>query len=294
MEWYLLAMLSAIFLSAHQIIKKRILKNHHSLEFLASVFLLVALFQFVFISNVDFASVDLRLFLLIFVRACLIATGVYLLTRAQRHMEISSVSPLSNISPVFLLVLSYIFLGERVGLLKIVGVFLIVFGSYFLRIHDHYLDFFFFFKEFSRAKNKYVVYVFASLLFLSISAVLSKVILSDINVYTHMFFSYTFIAVVYLAILFIKFNGIKEIEYSFRRARWWVPVLAVLVILSDFTYFSAVAIPSAMVALVVPIRRLSSLFSTVIGGRMFHEHYLLHKIISTFVLLAGAFLVIAA
>jgi uncharacterized membrane protein len=52
------------------------------------------------------------------------------------------------------------------------------------------------------------------------------------------------------------------------------------------------AVPGAMIALIIPIRRLSTLFSVIVGGRMFHDHYLFHKIISTFIILAGTVLVI--
>jgi uncharacterized membrane protein len=54
----------------------------------------------------------------------------------------------------------------------------------------------------------------------------------------------------------------------------------------------AISLPGVMISLVIPIKRLSALFSTVIGGELFHEKYLLRKSIACVVMIIGAVLIV--
>ncbi|MGM5484614.1 MAG: EamA family transporter [Nanobdellota archaeon] len=286
MEWFIFAILSAVFLSAYNIIRKKALRKEHSTELLASIFVTIAVIQLVYLPFLDW-HLSLRIFGMIIIRSVLASLAWLLLTKAIHHMELSSVAPMTNLSPLFLLFLSYIFLGERVNLVQIIGIFLVMAGGYFIQIHDHYLDFFRHIKEF---RNKYFIFTIAAVFLLALSAVFSKKIVDSIPVTDYLFFTYLFSALFFLGILLFKYDGFKDLSKGLRDSPVFVPAAAVALILADYLHFSALSL--GMVTLVVPIRRLSTLFTTIIGGRMFHENHLVHKIISTVILVTGAALII--
>ena len=66
----------------------------------------------------------------------------------------------------------------------------------------------------------------------------------------------------------------------------------VLHLINIFFYYTAIAIPGALISLVIPIRRMSALFSTIIGGSIFHEDHHLQKIGASAVMIAGALIII--
>ncbi|MFH1589978.1 MAG: hypothetical protein ABIB43_05410 [archaeon] len=57
--------------------------------------------------------------------------------------------------------------------------------------------------------------------------------------------------------------------------------------LSNMSYLLAVATPGAAISLIIPIKRTSSLFTTLIGGKLFHEKNLLIKILASIIMIWG-------
>jgi len=288
MEWFVWVLISAIILSLYEVVRKKILKKEHSLELLAVTYITVSILQLFLIPWVDFQVPFFTLFIIL-VRSIIVAVSILFLTKALHHLEISSVTPLKNLTPLFLLFLSAIFLNEKVGPLQIIGIFLIVTGSYLLQIHDHYLDFFRHIKDF---KNKYMYYALGGAGLLSIAAMLTKTVLTTVQPVTYMFYSNIFIAVYFAISLFVQYDGFTDIKLGYMQGKWWILLLAVFLIGMDMTYYTAIAMPAVMISLVVPVRRLSTLISSLIGGRMFHDHFLFHKIMSAIILIIGASLVI--
>ena len=235
-------------------------------------------------------SVSLSQLFLISVRSFLVASGLLLFTRAMKHMEISVVSPMKSLTPFFLLFLSVFFLGESVSFIQIIGIFLIVSGSYFLQIHSHYLDLFRHFKK--DFNNKYLFYALAGSAIFAISAMISKIAIVGMQPTTYMYYSYIFMAIFFTATIYFHYDGWTDIKYGFKKTSLWVFPIAATLLLADWTYFYALSLPIVMVALILPIRRLSALFSTIVGGNMFHDHFLFHKIASAVIIVIGATLII--
>ncbi|MDY6777976.1 MAG: EamA family transporter, partial [Candidatus Nanohaloarchaea archaeon] len=74
-------------------------------------------------------------------------------------------------------------------------------------------------------------------------------------------------------------------------SRWhWVVVAAVFT--TSYRLLQMKAFSLAMVSLVVPIKRLSTLLATVLGGELFGEEHLLRKSLGCVLMIAGAYLII--
>ncbi len=288
MEWFILVLMSAVLISAYEIISKKVLKREHSTELLCATFIIAVVLQSFFIPWMNL-QVTLSQLFLITMRAMLVATALLLFTRSMKHMEISSFAPMKNLAPVFLLFLSVIFLGEKANLIQILGIFLIIFGAYFLQIHDHYLDFFRHLKNFN---NKYIYYAVVGAALFGVAAVISKIAVADIPPPTYIYFSNIIMALYFIITIYIHYDGWHDIKFGFKKTGWWVFPIAITFLLADLTYFTAVAMPAAMISLILPIRRMAALFTTIAGGRMFHDHYLFHKIASAVVMVFGAALII--
>jgi bacterial/archaeal transporter family protein len=288
LDWILLSILSALFLSFHDVFRKKILKKEHSLELLSVTFITILIIQS---SLIPYYSLNISLenLLFTFLRSISMALSLVLFTKALKHMEISLVAPLNNLTPLFLIFFSSIFLFEKITFFQILGISLIVLGSYFLQVHSNYLNPI---KHLKLLKNKYIIYAILSSFFLAISAVISKHILKTTNVMTYLFYSYLFITIFFVFATFIVYKGFKDIKNGFSKGLYIIPVIALLFLFSDWAYFVALAMPTVLVSLVIPIRRLSTLFSVLFGGSLFKEHYFVHKIVSSLVILLGVFFVV--
>jgi len=65
---------------------------------------------------------------------------------------------------------------------------------------------------------------------------------------------------------------------------------AFFTVLADITYFYALSL--TLVSLVLPIKRISTLFDTIIGGELFKEKHLLHKGLACLIMLLGIYLIV--
>lgn len=69
--------------------------------------------------------------------------------------------------------------------------------------------------------------------------------------------------------------------------RWTIPLVGVLLALSDACYFNAVSAPGARISVLSMVRRSSVVIAFLLGGAVFHETNLLRKALALAAILAG-------
>ncbi|PLW80689.1 hypothetical protein C0585_01215 [Candidatus Woesearchaeota archaeon] len=291
MDWLILAIISAFLLAFEQILQKNVLEKEHSLEFTISMFGFISLILVPNFLFMDYSAINSLSFALIGIRSILIASGFLMFTKALRHLDLSVSAPISNLSSVIVLILSFLFLGDRLSLGQLLGVFLIIFGTYSLQLNRKH-SFFEPLKVFY--KSKYFHYSLLSISFFGVSAILTKYlfIISNVRPFDYLHLSFL---IGFLFLLFCyRFTGYpyKLILKDARKAGLIIPLISLFEIGSMFVYLTAVAIPGAMIALIIPIRRLSTLLDVIIGGRLLHETNLLSKTVSTTIILLGVFVLV--
>ncbi|MBW2977265.1 DMT family transporter [Candidatus Woesearchaeota archaeon] len=278
--------MSAVFLSFADVFKKKILFKEHAMEFST----VLAIFSFVivlfFIPFVNF-NINRNILGLIYVVSIISTAGLLLMNKAIRHLEISTVEPLMNFSPAFLVIFAYFLLGEKLGAWQLGGIGLLIFGAYILEMDHNLKDFLSPFKKL--LTSKYLFYILLVIIMYSFSAILDKMILTSIDKFSYVFFVFGFRAINFIFLISIFYDGAKGIKHGVKNAGFPIAVVALLLLFSLMSYYSAVSI--AFVSLVIPIKRLSTLFSTVIGGELFHDHSLKYKITACLVMIVGAGLV---
>lgn len=285
MQWYIFVIISAILISISELMKKKVLYKEHSAEFSTTYSIIITLLMLPFINHLN---LDLPNFVLalLFIKSILLLTSSLLFMKAIKHNELSQVMPLKNLSPVFLIIIAFFLLNEHINTTKMLGIIIIMISGYLLEkesLKDH--------KVF---RNKYFFYVIISMIFVSFAAVIDKFIIKYTNIFTILFIPFFLMTIYLLIIQFTLYKGFKDIKHSIKNGGYWLILSAVTILLSDLTYFSSVAISGTLISLIIPLRRLSTLFSTIIGGAIFHERFISDRVSLCIFMLMGVYLLVIA
>ncbi len=285
MSWFVYALLCAVFLSAASLIEKRVLRTAHAIDYSATLAVVNLFISIPFLFFIDFSSVTPIALLLIFITAIFASVAFYLVAKAVRHLEISTVSPLLALSPGTTSLLAFFVLGESLDTQHIIGILSMIVGSYILAMDSgrgifEPIKFFF--------KSKYIHFVFFSLFLYSIGAVLDRAILHifEIPVVTYIFFIHLFVSILYLPISFLfrgSVHGMIKILRSSGPDVFFASIFTV-----GYRFFQMEAIQLVAVGLVSAIKRSSTLLTTLVGGELFHEKNLFRKMLASLVIIVGA------
>ncbi len=288
MNWYILTLLAGVFLGLDHVVRKKGLNKEYAVAFLTAAATLIAIFSLPLIFTGRIQSISGFMFFLILIKSLTASLFFILGAKALRHMDISEYAPLLNISPIFLLFLPMIFLGERLNIIQLGGIAFVIIGTYILELKDGLLSPFY-----RIGKSKSIHLMFVGMIFASVSAVLDRYILTQsINIETFYLYQRVMIALILFVVSTLFYKGYKDIIAVCKHSFIWVLLSGVFFIVGDFLYFMAVAIPAAMISLIVPVKRISTLVATIIGGEFLKEKNLSRKILACILMLAGVFLII--
>lgn len=289
MPWYFYAFLSAILLSLSSLVEKKVLHKVHSTSFSTSLALLNFVFSLPFIFFIDFSGITRSSLVVTFLVALFAAISFLFVAKALRHMDISVVSPVLALNPGASALAAFVILGEKLSQKDILGIALMVIGSYVLMtatdggIRKSIKHFF---------SSKYAVFLLLSIIFYALTSPLDRFIVADLSIdpMAYLFFAQLFIAVIFVVIATGWHSGIKGVADAMRADGKEIALISICTV--AYRYFQLVALQTAFVGLVSTIKRSSSFFTTIIGGEMFHEDRLLQKSISAIIIIAGCLLVV--
>lgn len=294
MEWFILALISAVLSSISAIAEKKTLFKEHAMEFatILAVFSAIITFPALILFK---SQITLPLMGLLYLNSLLDTFGFLLIAKAIRHLDVSVSSPMLAFGPAITAVFGFLLLKETLSVPKVGGIGLIILGAYILQINYKQLSFIESFK--SMFKSKYIRYIFLALVIVSLSSIIDRFLLNTDNNFNispvwMLAVLHIFHALNYLVLLHIYHDGVKGVVHGVRNAGWWIYLVTALVIGYRLLGLSAVSIPAAKIGLVSAITRTSVLFATVLGGEIFHESGLLHKIIACMVMIAGVYLIV--
>jgi drug/metabolite transporter (DMT)-like permease len=106
---------------------------------------------------------------------------------------------------------------------------------------------------------------------------------------TYLFFFYIFFMINFVVLHWYRF-GLMEVKKEMVKYGQLYILGAVFSVLAAVTYLGALVL--VPVTLVVPLRRVSTLFTTIVGGRIFKEKNYGMKIIACIIMLAGGYLLL--
>jgi drug/metabolite transporter (DMT)-like permease len=287
MLWWILVLLSAVLITGQDLLKKKMLKAEHAHTFATMRAIAIATIGLFFLPFIDI-QVSLEVLFLLYIASFIACISVLYATKAVRHMELSIVAPLDNLGPAFLLFFAIIFLGETPTTIQVLGIVLLAIGAYLLEVRpekNNYLD-----PLREIITSRYIHYFLFAIILAAGLAIFEKYAMTSLlTPVTYLFFFYIFFMINFVIMHWYQF-GLDELKQEFIQSSPKYFLEGLFSVLAGVTYLFALVV--APVTLVVPLRRASTLFTTIIGGRMFNEKNSVMKVIACCIMIAGAYLLL--
>jgi drug/metabolite transporter (DMT)-like permease len=296
MNWVTASLLSALFLGVYELCTKHAVRGNSVVPVLffstltgAGVWLTLLTVQGLHPGALPASLVTDPLtwpqHLQLLLKSGLVAASWIFTYLALKHLPLSLGSPIRATSPLWTLAGAWLLLRERPNLVETLGVVttLLSFVGLSLAgqregVHFH--------------RNKWVGFILVGTLLGAVSALYDKYLLGrqHFSVPTvQAWFS------IYLCVYFLP------LAVAWRR-RWWergrfhwrwsIPLIALMLLISDYIYFSALRNPASLVSLVISLRRGSTLVAFAGGLLLFGERNGWQKLPAVLGILAGILLTV--
>ncbi len=287
--WVLLSLISAFTLATSDALTKKALA--HSNEYL------VAWFRLLF-------SLPLLLFIWIFVPMPKLDYGFYkafvlalpleiiaivLYIKALRISPLSLTLPFLSLTPVFLIFVSYVILGEKISFQGGIGIISIAVGSYTLNLHKIRGGIFEPFRAITKEKGSVIMIIVATIY--SITSSLGKMAIEHSS---PLFFGVTYFIAVTICFAPIALKmGNTELK-SFISERRVKALLLPGLFFSVMIASHMVAISLAKVAYMISIKRTSLIIGVIYGYLFFKEKNIRERLTGATLMFIGFFMIVTA
>lgn len=288
MEWLLLILGSALLLGLYAPMMKHML-GHEKLTQIASLYPLVPVIILALFFPIDFALPFNGMGWLLLLKGGSIALTIFSANLALTQLPVSIYAPMRNLSPFFLLIFSFLLLGEHIGWLQLLGLLLIVVGAVLLDVDVRKRH------QIEQMKRFFtqpaILLLFLASISVSFAPIFDRLILRQSNPYSLLFWYSLIIAAIFWIVNLVRernvpFSGLKRKEWL------WIALMGTIILFSDLLYFKAVDIPGTILVVLIGTRRLSNFISTIIGGKAFHEKQILYKATMCLVMIIGTTLLV--
>lgn len=277
--WIVFALLSALFSGLTTICAKKGVKNVDSIlasSIRTTVVLLISFLIVILFSSFDKVNFKTITFLILSgVSTTLLWLNYF---KALDLGNVNEVTPVDKTSIVLTLLLSCIFLNEKITVIKIISSILIISGAFLMVNKDEHSN-----------NKRWIKYAILTAIFTSVSAIISKIGLRDIepnlgNLYRTIF---VFIFMWLIVLLKKKQKHIKSIN----KKSWLYLILSgITTSLSWIYYFNALKEGEA--SIVFPIEKLSVVVSIGLSYILLKERMTKRSIIGLILIVAGTYILI--
>ena len=280
MLWFIFAFLTALFEATKDVLSKKSLKDidEYVVAWSLPCFALPFLLPILLFTAIP--PLGERFWLALVTGGTLYAFTLVLYMKALKSSDLSITVPMLTFTPLFLLITSPLMVGEFPGIFGLIGIFLIVAGSYLLNINKKSQGYLAPFKALLKEKGPRLMLVVAFIW--SITANIDKIGLQNSSPL------FWVIAVdIYVALLMLPlctFRGNRKTAQI--RANW-----RALLTLGLFGGLTAVcqmtAISLTLVAYVISIKRTSAIGGVLFGYLIFKEKGIRARLVGAIVMVFG-------
>lgn len=282
--WILYSLLTAFFLATSDALTKKALFTRDE-YFIAWARLVFALpFLIASLLFVEIPSLDRTFWFATLCALPLEITAIILYTKALKISPISLTMPFLALTPLFLILMSRIILGEQVTLRGGIGIVLMAAGSYVLNIHRIRQGFFAPLKAIAREKGA-VFMIIVSFIF-SITSSLGKVAIEHSSPVFFGAFYFVLVTLLFTPVALKKNRGPGITKKDI------VSLSSIGATYSIMIIFHMLAMSMTNVAYMISIKRTSLFISIIYGHFMFREEKLTEKTVGSIMLFAGFLLII--
>lgn len=286
--WILLALASAFSIATSDAFTKKALLVYDEytiawLRLLLALPLIALPLLFVPLPSLD------RVFYATFLAALPLEVSAFMLyIKALKVSPLNLTLPFLSLTPVFLVIMPYLLLGEKISLAGGIGILFIAAGGYTLNIKDFRKGFMGPFIAIARERGS--LYMILVALIYSVSATLAKKVIEHSSAFFAAFVYYAALCAIFTLLVFHKNKGNK----GETRLRAGALKAAILPGITD-----SVAMISGMMALrltkvayMISVKRLSLLIGVFYGHLLFREPELRERMLGAALMLTGFALIV--
>ncbi len=280
MIWILLAFLTALFASLKNVFSKHGLKNvdEYVVSWAFRFFPTILLLPVFFLIGVP--EIKPGFWLMLVIGVVFITTTTILLMKALKYSDISIVAPMTAFTPLFMLITSPLITKEFPSVYGLLGVLLIVIGSYVLNIKERKKSYFWPLKALIKEKGAQYMLIVAFIW--SIGSNVDKIGVLNSSPLFWVVATNGFAALILFPIM-LKKSSVK-IKSTFKFLKFFVG-LGLLVVLGQI--FQMTAITLTQVIYVITIKRTSIIMSVIFGYLIFKEKGFKERIFGSVLMLLG-------
>ncbi len=230
---------------------------------------------------------NLQFFLALSITGSINVAASILYMKAISKGDISVVVPMLSFTPLFLLITSPFLVGEFPKLWGIIGMSLIVVGSYLLNVNIKSKNLFAPLK--SLLQNKGTRYMLIVAVLWAISANFDKLSIQYSSVYQHILFVNIFVFLgITIVVSSMKRLNLSEIKKDKKN-------LLIMSLFTTTTYiFQMTALSLTLVAYVISLKRVSGLISVFLGHFILGEPNLRERLLGAFLMFLGVVFIVLA
>ncbi len=289
MTWLFYAITVTVLAASAAIVEKKSLFKIHAMQFSSVLAIVNMLVGLPFLVVADYSSLNLSLVVLMFFASMVGALAFLLVAKSLRHIDISISAPLLALSPALTALLGFLLLGELLTSMQILGILLIVVGSYFVTFKkgDNFLKGITNFVRF-----KYYRFILFAVFLYSFGSILDKYFLTTYNLeaVTYVAIMQVFIAIHLFVLISVFHRGVKDIKEGFSKAKWLILLVSAFTV--GYRFAQAEAFKQVQTGIVIAFKRMSILLVVLVGGELFHEKHLVKKLVASIIMILGVLLIV--
>lgn len=283
--WIIFALLTAFMLATSDALTKRVLASHDE-YFVAWVRLLFALPLFIVcLLLIEIPQLDSTFWAATIIAIPLEITAWILYTKALKASPLSLAMPFLALTPLFLIIVSYLILGEKVTFSGGIGIFLLATGSYMLNLHTAWKSLLEPFRAVFREHGSMLMIAVAFIF--SFTASLGKMAIEHSS--PIFFGSFYFILI---TAIFTPIALIKSSERITITKNDIMPFALIGVTFALMIIFHMTAMSLTQVAYMISVKRISLFFSIVYGYLIFKEENIRERMLGSVMMFAGFLLIV--
>jgi len=290
--WFIYSLLSAFFLALTDAFSKKALITENT-PFIAWVRYTYAVpFLLLTVPFIEFPKIDSTFILTCILLVPLEITAILLYVEAIKISPLSMTLPFLSFTPLFLIMTSYLILGELPDKSGFVGILLVASGAYLLNIHTIRYGILEPLRAIRRERGSLLMIVVAFIF--SITSNLGKIAIQHTN---PLFFSVFYIILLSIALLPImlfknyrrqsEFNNRIKFSNLFKEKNFFIiGICYAIMVISHFKALMLIEVPY-----MISVKRTSLIFGIILGAIFFRETNIKEKLIGGIIMITGLILI---
>jgi uncharacterized membrane protein len=289
MHWVFLSLASAFFLATSDALAKKAVadQNEYLVAWFRLVFTLPLLIAALFM--IPFPDLDADFYKAFFIALPIELVTIILYIKALKASPLSLTLPFLALTPVFLIAVSYLALGETVSVAGGMGIVLIAAGSYVLNIEEVKKGMFAPFKAILREKGSQ--FMIAVALLYSITSSMGKMAIEHSS---PVFFGAAYFIALNIAYIPVGLYMGRHDLKAFIRGKRYISLLLPGLFYGLMIIAHMEAIKLTKVAYMISVKRTSLLMGVLYGYVLFREKNIRERLLGALLMFAGFVLVVIA